>query len=110
MVGIGGGAVLMSEVLMNRRVPHQAGKFLPRSSPYKGTLLTRKRTPLGPYHRPVPRVSRGGAFSYGRGTPVRMLTKSQGAWFWACPVKLPLCSPHLTYRVTASPILYYSQA
>ena len=22
--------------------------------PYRGTSLTRKRTPLGPYHRPVP--------------------------------------------------------
>jgi len=24
--------------------------------PYRGTSLIRKRTPLGPYHRPMPRV------------------------------------------------------
>ena len=38
------------------------------------TSLERKRTPLGPYRRPIPRVQGGswggGAFSYGRGTPV----------------------------------------
>ena len=28
----------------------------PRLCPYKGTSLTRKRTPLRPYRRPVPRV------------------------------------------------------
>ena len=41
---------------------------------YRGTSLTRKSTPLGPYCRPMPRVMRvigGWAFSYGRGTPVR---------------------------------------
>jgi len=41
---------------------------------YRGTSLKRKRTPLVPYRRPMPRVlggSWGGwAFSYGRGTPV----------------------------------------
>ena len=41
---------------------------------YRGTLLTRKRTFLGPYRGPVPRVLGwsygGGAVSYGRGTPV----------------------------------------
>ena len=26
---------------------------------YRGTSLTRKRTPLGPYHRPMPRVLGG---------------------------------------------------
>ena len=42
---------------------------------YRGTSLTRKRTPLGPYRKPMPRVlargvPEGWAFSYGRGTPV----------------------------------------
>jgi len=40
---------------------------------YRGTLLIRNRTPLGPYRRPIlgPRVVLGGwAFSYERGTPV----------------------------------------
>jgi len=42
---------------------------------YRGTSLTRKRTPLRPYRRPIPRVLGGprgmGAF-YGRGTPVEV--------------------------------------
>ena len=37
---------------------------------YRGTSLTRKHSPLGPYRRPMPRVLGGWAFSYGRGTPV----------------------------------------
>ena len=32
---------------------------------YKGTSLTRKRNPLGPYHRPLPRVL-GGSQGGGR--------------------------------------------
>ena len=43
-------------------------------SPYRGTSLIRKRTPPGPYRRPmrrpIPRVLCGWAFSYGRSTPV----------------------------------------
>ena len=39
--------------------------------PYRGTSLTRKCTALGTYNRTRPRVLGGGAFSYGRGTPVR---------------------------------------
>jgi len=39
-----------------------------KRSCYRGTSLRRKRTPLGPYRRPV---LGGWAFSYGRGTPVR---------------------------------------
>ena len=41
--------------------------------PYWGTSLIRKRTPLGPYRMPMPRILGefgGGAFSYERGTPV----------------------------------------
>ena len=41
--------------------------------PYGGTSLTRDRTTLGPYSRPMPRVlggPGGGAFSCERGTPV----------------------------------------
>ena len=43
----------------------------PHSVAYRGASLTRKRTPLGPYRRPTPRVlgHRGVALSYGRGTP-----------------------------------------
>ena len=41
---------------------------------YRGTALIRKRTPLGPYRRPMPRTlgeSQGGwAFFHRRGTPV----------------------------------------
>ena len=40
------------------------------SEQHRGTSLARKRTPLGPYRRPMPRVLGGWAFSYGRGTPV----------------------------------------
>ena len=37
---------------------------------YRGTLIIRKRIPLGPYHLPVPGVLGGGAFSCWLGTPV----------------------------------------
>ena len=37
---------------------------------YRGTSLARKRTPLGTYRRPVPRVLGGWLFAYERGTPV----------------------------------------
>jgi len=37
---------------------------------YRGTSLTRKRTPLGHYRRPMPSVLGGLAVSYKRGTPV----------------------------------------
>ena len=41
---------------------------------YRGTSRIRKRTPLEPYRRPMPRVIGGSygswAVSYGRGTPV----------------------------------------
>ena len=47
---------------------------------YRGTPPTSKRTPLGPYRRPVPRVlggiSGGLAFYYGRGTPVHTRQRS----------------------------------
>ena len=46
----------------------------PRQSYYRGTSLIRKRTPRGPYRRPMPRVLGGvlggWAFCYGRSTPV----------------------------------------
>ena len=38
--------------------------------PHRGDSLTRKPTPLGPYHRPMPRVLGGWVFSCGRDTPV----------------------------------------
>ena len=38
--------------------------------PYRGTSSTKKRTPLGPYRRPMPRVLWGWAFSYEQSTPV----------------------------------------
>ena len=44
---------------------------------YKGTSLTRKRTPLGPYRRPMPRVLGGWVVSYERGTPVRVIGTAQ---------------------------------
>ena len=37
---------------------------------YRGSSLTGKRTPLGPYRRPMPRVLGGWAFSHERDTPV----------------------------------------
>jgi len=43
----------------------------------QGYLITRKRNPLGPCRRPIPRVLGGvlggWAVSYGRGTPVQGL-------------------------------------
>ena len=51
-----------------------ATTYFSNELPYRGILLTRKRTPPGPYRRPMPKVPRGskggGAFSYGRGTHV----------------------------------------
>jgi len=44
----------------------------------RGTSLIRKRTSLGPYRRPMPRVLGWWAFSYGRGTPV-VVPPSQSA-------------------------------
>ena len=44
---------------------------------YRGTSLTRKRAPLGPYCRPMPRVLGGWAFSHGRGTPVLPQCRSE---------------------------------
>ena len=41
-----------------------------KTSNYRGTSLTRKHPPLGPYRRPMPRVPGGRAFSYERGSPV----------------------------------------
>jgi len=50
----------------------------PCMHPCRGTSIIRKRTPLGPYRRPMPRVLWGWAFSYGRGTPVSKLCLSRG--------------------------------
>ena len=55
---------------------------------YRGSALTRKRTPLGPYRRPMPRVLRGsweGGRFLMRGTPVH----------------------RLQYRVSATAVYYY---
>ena len=51
MVVLGGERFLMSEVPL----------YMSRAevSPYRGTSLTGKRTPPGPYRRPMPRVLRG---------------------------------------------------
>ena len=55
----------------------------PCLSTYRGTSLTRKRTPLGPNRRPMPRVPRGflggWAISCGRGTHVINLAPPQFA-------------------------------
>ena len=55
---------------------------------YRGTSLTRTRTPLGPYHTPMPRVLRGswggGRFLMGEAPPV----DPEGHWRLsdgACP-------------------------
>ena len=37
----------------------------PSKCAYRGTSLIRKRTPIGPYHRPMPRVL-GGSYGGGR--------------------------------------------
>ena len=48
---------------------------------YRGTSPIRKHTTLGPYRKPLPMVlggSQGGwAFSYGRGTLVRLIPDSR---------------------------------
>ena len=48
---------------------------------YRGTSLTRKRTPIGSYRKPMLRAlwcSEGGGVSYERGTPVAVT--DSGAW------------------------------
>ena len=45
---------------------------------HRGTSRMRKRTPTGPYRRPMPRVLGGWAFPYGRGTPVWRLLSGKG--------------------------------
>jgi len=40
-----------------------------------------KRTPLGPYRRPMPRVIGGWAFSDGRGSPVHKVFRQLGPAF-----------------------------
>ena len=52
---------------------------VPSGGAYRGASLIRKRTPLGPYSKTLPRViggSWGWAFSYERGTPVCNLRRS----------------------------------
>jgi len=44
------------------------------------TSLARKRTPLGPFRRPMPRVLGGWTFSYGRGTPVQRSGDRRGVY------------------------------
>ena len=60
------GVFLMSEVPLYSRgggeLPQRAGGRIP---PYRATSRTRKRTPLGPYRRPMPRVL-GGSVGGGR--------------------------------------------
>ena len=74
--------------------------------PYRGTSPTGNRHPLGPYSRPVPRTLlcswEGGAFFYGRATPVhRFLTRD--------PVSIKHRTPavyftaYLTLRTTLLP-------
>ena len=66
---------LSQERRRRRRVPRSLLKIPPsptRTLQYRGTSLTRKFTPLGPYRRPMPRVLGGRAVSYERGTPVRV--------------------------------------
>ena len=66
-----------------------AAPSLSRSlSHYRGTSPTRKRTPRGPYRRPMPRVQGGPlggwALSYGRGTPASIyISISSPTTCWA---------------------------
>ena len=57
--------------------PHAPPSDEVRVRRYRGTSLIRKRTPLGPYRRPMPRGTWGGpggwAFSHERGTPVKCI-------------------------------------
>ena len=65
------GLLLMSEAPLH--APTSWQRYM-----YRGTSLMTKRTPLGPYRRPVPRVLGGWAFSYGRGTPVHVALPGSG--------------------------------
>ena len=73
----GGGSLQSGGVARGRRIDNPAACFFiweveQDETFYRGTSLTRKRTPLGPYRRPMPMVLGvlgGWAFSYGRGTP-----------------------------------------
>jgi hypothetical protein len=51
-------------------MPNPSPLFSTMIQGYRGTSLIRKRTPLGPYSRPMRKVLEGGAVSYERGTPV----------------------------------------
>jgi len=52
-----GGRFLMREVpLYTARLPTYQHGYPFTGGGYRGTSLIRKRTPLGPYRRPVPRV------------------------------------------------------
>ena len=58
------------------------GALPPLLALYKGYPLTRERTPLGPYHRPMHRVLWVLEFSYGRGTPVGFKVEGVGCRVW----------------------------
>ena len=75
----------MSEVLLYMHVQREGERWgregeRERESGrgYRDTSLERKRTSLGPYRRPTPMFPGGGAFSYGRGTPVQDLLRTKG--------------------------------
>jgi len=61
MQGVGCRAQGSEFKLLRRRRQRRGPKYesIQIRRDYRGTSLIRKRTPLGPYHRHVPRVLRG---------------------------------------------------
>ena len=68
--------ISMSELSLGEITTRRSHDILPVSPTYRGTSLTRKRTPLGLYRRPMPRVLGGWVFSHGRGIPAGSCSKS----------------------------------
>ena len=71
---------------------------------YRGTSHTRNRTPLGPYRRHMPMVlggpPGGGAFAYGRGTPVG---PAQSSFRHRCLACMTLIQGYLAHRKRPPP-------
>ena len=75
----------------------------------KGSSLTRKRTPLEPYRRPMPRVLGEWASSSGRGTPVHGHTRKlsvvehplTGSGRHVAGVRRPRIDPRVTLFLTS---------
>ena len=69
--------------------PRQEGGPASGFRGYRGTAPARKRTPLGPYCRPMPRVLEGSQGGGGRFLVIEVSVEGQGLRFMACRVHRP---------------------